>query len=110
MSLGEAWIAVEKGEMWLRQAHIAKWKFDSEKDFDPVRGRKLLLHKKEIERLEGKVAEKGLTLLPLNIHEKRGKMKVEVALGKGLRKHEKRSRLKERDVKLDMERQMRGKV
>lgn len=106
ISLAEAWISIDKEEMWLKKAHVNKYKFETNKEYDPIRDRKLLLHKDEIERMASKVAEKGLSLIPLRIYETRGKIKVGIGLGRGLTKYNKKRKIKDRDEQRSMERQL----
>ena len=74
---------------------------------EPRRKRKVLLHSREIKRLTGKIVEKGLSLIPLRIYFKRGRAKVELALGRGRKHHDKREAIKQRETKREMEREMR---
>lgn len=93
------------GEMYLCNLHIAPYSSASQ-SYDPKRERKLLLHKREINKLSGALSQKGLTLVPLRIYFKRGKVKVEIGLAKGRRKYDKREKLKREHL----ERQMRREI
>jgi SsrA-binding protein len=98
---------VNKGEAFLINAHISNYEAAHHFQTDPTRNRKLLLHKKEIMRLMGKVREQGLTLVPLRLYFKEGKAKVELALAKGKKLYDKRATTREREVKRDLARAMR---
>ena len=90
VSLGDAYVKPEGGELWLLNAHIARYEAGSYLSHEPTRPRKLLLHRKQIDNLTSKVLEKGLTLVPLKLYIKDGIAKVEVALGKGKKLYDKR--------------------
>lgn len=107
MELKDSYALIEGGEAFLVGAHIAPYGFARDGGHDPERKRKLLLHKSEINRLSGTLAEKGLTLVPLQVYFKDGKAKVELGLAKGKTTYDKRETLKERDAQRDIERQMR---
>ena len=101
-NLADAYVRPEKGELWLLNAHIARYDSGSYMSHEPTRPRKLLLHKKEIAGLAGKVAEKGLTLIPLRIYIKDGRAKVEVALAKGKRLYDKRETIARREAEVEI--------
>jgi SsrA-binding protein len=103
-SLAEAYARVTDGEVWVENLHISPYSHASQRDLDPRRPRKLLLHRKEIERLIGKTQERGLTLIPMRIYFRRGLAKMELGLGRGKRQHEKRDAALEREHKREMER------
>ena len=96
-SLADAYAVVRRGEIWLVGAHISPYPQASRENPDPRRERKLLLHRSEIERLAGRVAERGLTLVPLQIYFRDGRVKLEVALARGRRRHDKRQAIRERE-------------
>ncbi len=98
---------IRSGEVFLDNMHIGAYPFSAHGNHDPIRPRKLLLHKDEIKRLTGKVKEKGQTLIPLKVYFKGGKAKVTLALAKGKRKYDKREAIRKRDEKRDMEREKR---
>jgi SsrA-binding protein len=102
--LKDSYGRVSKGEIWLFNAHISEYGPAAQFGHDPARARKLLLHKREIERLIGKVKEKGLTLVPLRIYFRHGVAKVELGLGRGKKLYDKRTSLRERQVKREMDR------
>ncbi|MGH2692827.1 MAG: SsrA-binding protein SmpB [Actinomycetota bacterium] len=103
-SLAEAYARVTDGEVWVENLHISPYSHASQQGLDPRRPRKLLLHKREIDRLIGKTQERGLTLVPMRIYFKRGLAKMEVGLGRGKRQHEKRDAALEREHRREMER------
>jgi SsrA-binding protein len=98
---------IRSGEVFLDNMHIGAYPFSAHGNHDPIRPRKLLLHKDEIKRLTGKVKEKGQTLIPLKVYFKGGKAKVTLALAKGKRKYDKREAIRKRDERRDMEREKR---
>lgn len=98
-SLKESFIMIENGQMWLWNCHVPKWRFSSDRSYDPVRKRRVLMKRDEIDLLSGKVKEKNLTLIPLSLYGVRGVIKVEIGLCQGLKKYDKRKRLKERELK-----------
>jgi len=102
VSLGDAYVRPEGGELWLLNAHIARYEAGSYLSHEPMRPRKLLLHHKEINALTGKVAEKGFTLLPLRLYIKDSLAKVEVALAKGKRLYDKRDSIMRREAEREM--------
>jgi SsrA-binding protein len=96
-SLGDAYAVVRRGEIWLVGAHISPYPQASRENPDPRRERKLLLHRGEIDRLDGRVAERGFTLVPLQLYFRDGRVKVEVALARGRRRYDKRQAIRERE-------------
>ena len=109
VSLQEAYAAVEDGQVWLHNMHIAPYKPAGQDSRDPYRRRRLLLRKPEIRRLERGVQQKGYTLVPLKIYfNRRGYAKVELGLAKGKRQYDKREALKERDFHRRAERDLRA--
>jgi SsrA-binding protein len=106
-NLQDGYAIVKNGEAWLLNVHISPYNQSSEYfNHDPRRTRKLLLHRKEIRTLVGKVEQQGLTLVPLKMYFKGGLIKVSIALGKGKKLHDKREDLKRRDDQRDMQRAM----
>jgi SsrA-binding protein len=103
-SLSEAFARVRDGEIWLENMHIPPYEMGGRPGSDPRRRRKLLLHRAEIERLVGKTAERGLALVPVRVYFTHGLAKVQLALGKGKRAHEKRQATLEREHRREMER------
>ena len=104
VQLKDAYADIRDGEVWLERVHIAPYGFAAGGGHEPERPRKLLLHRREIDRLIGKVNEVGLTLVPLQIYFKDGKAKVELALAKGRRSYDKRQKIRERMERREMER------
>jgi SsrA-binding protein len=107
VNLREAYIRPEGGELWLLNAHIARYEASSYLSHEPTRPRKLLLHRRQIDNLTSKVAEKGLTLVPLRLYIKGSIAKVEVALAKGKKLYDKRESIARRDAERDIGRAMR---
>ncbi len=106
--LKDAYARVKDGELYVYQMHIGPYPFAYYDNHDPLRPRKLLLHKREIKRLYGKVNEKGFTLVPLKIYFKDGKVKITLALVRGKRKYDKREAIRRRDEKREMDRARKG--
>jgi SsrA-binding protein len=105
VQLKDGYAAVEDGEVWLHNVHIAP--YDPARDnHDPERPRKLLMRRREIERLIGKTAEKGLTLVPTRMYFKGKHAKVEIALARGKDLYDKRRALKEKDMKREIQREL----
>jgi SsrA-binding protein len=106
VSFQDAFARIEGGELWLHSLHIAPYEQANRQNHDPLRPRKLLLHRHELRRLVGKVEEKGLTLIPLDVHFRRGFAKVRLALARGKRLHDKRETLKRREQEREARRAM----
>ena len=104
VQLKDAYGAIRGSEIWLENLHIAPYSFARDGGHDPERPRKLLLHKREISRLIGKVNEVGLTLVPMSIYFVHGLAKVELALAKGRSTYDKRQAIKEREMQREMDR------
>jgi|TARA_Y100000031_G_scaffold121944_1_gene136597 SsrA-binding protein len=104
VSLGEAYVRPEAGELWLVNAHIARYEAASNLSHEPRRPRKLLLHRKEINNLISRIAEKGLALVPLKIYLKDHLAKVAIALAKGKKLYDKRESISRREMEREMER------
>jgi len=104
VSLGDAYVRPEKGEMWLLNAHIARYEASSYLSHEPTRPRKLLMHRKEIDSLAGRVAEKGLTLVATKLYLKGGLAKVEIALAKGKKLYDKREAISRREMDRELAR------
>ena len=104
-SFNDSYCIIHKSEMWLKSLHIAEYSHGTTNNHDPVRDRKLLLQKREISKIEGKLKEKGYTLIPLRIFfNEKNLIKVEIGLGKGKKLHDKRETIKKRDVEREMKR------
>jgi SsrA-binding protein len=104
VQLKDSYAELRDGEVWLQNMHIAPYKPAANDNHEPERPRKLLLHRREIERLIGKTAEKGLTLVPTRVYFKGPNAKVEIALARGKDVRDKRRSLKEREQKREIER------
>jgi SsrA-binding protein len=103
-NLRDSYAKVRGGEVFLYNMHIGAYPFAAYGNHDPLRPRKLLLHKQEIKRLVGKVKEKGQTLIPLQVYFREGKAKVTLALAKGKRKYDKRHAIRKREEKRELDR------
>jgi SsrA-binding protein len=104
VSLGEAYVRPEGGELWLMGAHIARYEAASYLSHEPARPRKLLLHRKEINSLTGRIAEKGFTLVPIRLYIKDRTAKVEIALAKGKKLYDKRETIIRRETEREIDR------
>ncbi len=96
-SLADAYATLESGELWLVGAHIAEYPFSHARNHDPRRRRKLLMHRREIDRLGVKIKERGYTLVVISLYFKRGKIKAELGLARGKRAHDKREAIRRKD-------------
>lgn len=106
VSLTDAYAAVKNGEAWLLQCHIAPYSHGNKMNHDPLRPRKLLLHRSEIERLAGKVAQEGRTLVPLKLYFKHGLAKAEIAVARGKKSYDKRQDIAKREDTRRMQREL----
>jgi SsrA-binding protein len=104
----DSFATIRNREAWLRGCHISPYSHGTDANHDPERDRKLLLHRDEIGRLMAKVAERGLTIVPLRLYFKDGRAKAEIGLARGKKLHDKRSSLREREVAREMDRAARG--
>lgn len=104
VNLSDAYVRPERGELWLLNAHIARYQAGSYLSHEPTRPRRLLLHRKEINELASKVSEKGLTLLPTRLYLKGSRAKVEIALARGKKLYDKRESIMRREVEREIER------
>ena len=103
-SLGDAYAKIKDGELWFVNCHISEYLAGNRYNHDPLRQRKLLMHRREIFKLNQKINERGLTLIPLSMYFVRGRAKVELALAKGKRVYDKREDIKKRDEKRALDR------
>lgn len=103
-NISDSYGKIRKGEMFLVDAHISPYEQSNRENHDPLRERKLLLHKKEIKKLTGKVTERGFSLIPLKIYFKNGKVKVEMALARGKKNYDKRESIKKKEQRRELER------
>ncbi|MBE5791680.1 MAG: SsrA-binding protein SmpB [Clostridiales bacterium] len=108
-NLKDSYASVEKGEMWVHGMHISPYEKGNIFNTDPMRPKKLLMHKVEIRKLEQAIMQKGLTLVPLSVYLKQGRMKLELGLCKGKKNYDKRDDIAKRDAEREIERSMRGK-
>lgn len=104
VNLKDSYARIKKGEVFVHQMHIGDYPFASYENHDPLRKRKLLLHKYEIKKLYGKANEKGFSLIPLRVYFQNGKAKMTIAIAKGKRRHDKRETIRRRDEKRDLDR------
>jgi SsrA-binding protein len=104
VSLQEGYVTFEAGEAWLVDVHIAQYDPASRQNHDPKRRRKLLLHRREIDRLRSRVQERGYTVIPIRLYLKDGRAKVEIALARGKKLYDKRQAIAKRDSKRQMDR------
>lgn len=110
VSLGDAYVRPENGELWLRNAHIARYQDSSYLSHEPMRPRKLLLHRKEITELTSAVAEKGLTLVPLRLYIKNSLAKVDIGLAQGKKLYDKREAIHKRETDRIIQRAVKARV
>ncbi len=104
INIKDGYVDIRDGEAWLQNVHISTYPYATNTAKpDPLRARKLLLHKQEIKRLAGKVKERGFTLIPLKVYISRGKVKVEIALAKGKKLYDKREALKRKTIDREFE-------
>ena len=106
MSLAEAYVRVDEREAWLVNAHIATYDPASKFNHDPLRPRRLLLHRREIRTMWNDVRQKGVTVVPLRVYLKDGRAKLEIALAKGKKLYDKRAEIEKRDTQREVERQL----
>ncbi len=106
-SIQESFARVEDGEIWLYHMHIPPYEAGNIFNHDPLRPRKLLLHRREVDRLYGRVQQKGYTLVPLRLYFRRGIAKLELGLGRGKRQYDKRAAIAEREADRRIERAVR---
>ena len=108
--LGDAYAAIQGGEVWLRNAHIPPYPPAAGQNHDPDRPRRLLLHRYEIERLVGRIERRGLTLIPTRIYFKGPYAKVELALARGKEQRDRRREIRDRDIQREVERDFRQRL
>ena len=108
VNLTEGFISIDNGEAFLKQVHISPYEQGNIFNVDPVRVRKLLLHKREIKKLIGETAQKGFTLVPLSMYLKNGKVKLSVGLARGKNTHDKRQDMAKKDAQRSIERAMKN--
>jgi SsrA-binding protein len=108
VNLKESYIIIKDNEAFLLNCHISPYTHGNIQNHDPVRTRKLLLHKKEINRLWGALSQKGLTLIPLKVYFKKGKAKVQIGLAKGKMEYEKKDAIKAKEARKEIERHLKS--
>ncbi|MGL5440577.1 MAG: SsrA-binding protein SmpB [Filifactoraceae bacterium] len=106
VNLTEGFIAIDNNEVFLKQVHISPYEQGNIFNVDPVRVRKLLLHRKEIAQLTGEISQKGYTLVPLSMYLKDGKVKLSIGLGKGKKIYDKREAIAKREAEIRVRREM----
>lgn len=109
ISFKDSYARVVSGEIWVYNLHISPYHHGSAWNHDPVRPRKLLMHKYEIKRLRGKVEERGFTLIPLQMYFVNGKAKIEIGLARGKKLHDKRKDIAKKDAQRDAERELKNR-
>lgn len=110
MNLKDSYARVQNGEVYLINAHISPYSHGNVRNHEPLRDRKLLLHKAEIKRLTGKTEVKGLTLIPLKAYFSRGRVKLQLALARGKRQYDKRETIKRREAEIEMKRELKQRM
>lgn len=110
VSFKDSFVRIENQEAFLYNLYIAPYKYATINPPDPLRTRKLLLHKREILRLLGKSKEKGYTIIPLSLYFRNGKAKVDIGLAKGKKLYDKRKEMKEKDIKRELQREFKGNI
>ncbi len=108
-NLRDGFALIRNGEVWLLNVHIAPYAGGNRQNHEPLRERKLLLHRQEINRLAGRVQEKGWTLVPLRLYLKDNKAKIELGLVRGKRQYDKREAIAKRDYEREVEREVKGR-
>jgi len=98
IKLAGSFVRIHNGEIWLHNAYISPYAYADNRDYEPSRARKLLLHKKELINLEQQIKEKNLTIIPISCYTKHRRIKLEIALARGKKKYEKREAIKKRDL------------
>ena len=107
VSIDDSFARIDDGELFLYNMHVSPYEQGGRENVEPTRVRKLLMHRREIDRLYGQLTQKRLTIIPLRLYQQHGLVKVELALGKGKRVFEKRDRIREREMDRDIQRRTR---
>ena len=110
VNLRDGYVQIRQGEAWLMNCHISPYDPASRENAEPLRPRRLLLHKRELARLQNRVAERGWTIVPLRMYLKDNRAKVEIALARGKRQYDKREAIARRDVEREMAREVKERV
>ncbi len=108
-NFSDSYARIKRGEIWLHGLHISPWSHATEFNHEPLRSRKLLVHKAEIKRLRRRATERGFTLVPLDLHLKRGLIKVTIGMVKGKKLHDKRQSIRSKDLKREQDRETAGR-
>lgn len=106
LNLKDSWISIDDGKLFIKQMHISPYEKGNIFNKDPLRTRKLLMHKREIMKLLGQVKQDGLTLIPISVYFKGSRVKVQVGLCKGKKQHDKRDAMAQRDAKRTIDREL----
>ena len=109
INLKESWAQIRKGEIWIEGMHISPYEQGNIFNRDPLRSKKLLMHRKEIRKLDSLVSRQGFTLVPLEVYLKEGRMKVQLGLCKGKQLHDKRETIAKRDSEREIQRTLRNR-
>ena len=109
VNLKDAWCSIEKGEIYVNGMHISPYEFGNIFNRDPMRKRRLLMHKREINRLYGQLKQQGLTLIPLSAYFNRGRLKIQVGLCKGKKNYDKRESIARKDAEREAARGLRSR-
>ena len=109
VNLKDAWCSIEKGEIYVNGMHISHYEFGNIFNRDPMRKRRLLMHKREINRLYGQLKQQGLTLIPLSAYFNRGRLKIQVGLCKGKKNYDKRESIARKDAEREAARELRSR-
>ena len=109
VNLKDAWCSIEKGEIYVNGMHISPYEFGNIFNRDPMRKRRLLMHKREINRLYGTLKQQGLTLIPLSAYFNRGRLKIQVGLCKGKKNYDKRESIARKDAEREAARELRSR-
>lgn len=110
IQLKESYVSIRDGEIWLLNAHVSPYSHGNRENHEPLRTRKLLLHKREIEKLERETTVKGMTLVVTRIYWKNGRIKFEIGVAKGKKLYDKREDLKKRDIEKDTKAQLKERL
>ncbi len=108
IQLKDSYVTIRDGEAWLLSAHISAYQHGNRHNHDPLRDRKLLLHKREIKKLEKEISQKGMTLVVTRVYVKNGRIKFEIALAKGKKLYDKRESIKRKDLERDVQKQLKS--
>lgn len=108
-NFSDSYARVKNDELWLIGLHISPWSHATEFNHEPLRSRKLLVHRSELKRIRRRATERGFTLVPLDVHLKNGMVKITLGMVKGKKLHDKRQTIKDKDIKREQDREMAGR-